>query len=1253
MTNSTKNDRDHPDRPAGASSLGTALLALVLAPALVGLARLRGRRRDRPDDEPPPAEETGAKRPPEDEFVSWEQVERLRASVAGALRPHEAAERLFDAVRTLPGTDVVMLALVDEDRRRASGFMCRGADEAWWRGVSVDLEHDAGGMANAINDRTAFAVYDASSAPKVNRRLAASVGAKSVAFVPIVFDEPIGVLVVASVAERRFFSSAELEVLQELVNAVAPLLARSRSSDALERALGREKVVADISRKVRSELDLATVLDVAVSEISKALSVSRCIIRLVSPEGPAPIAAQWTAAGLAPVSGAAERLAVSNLALRERRTVAVGDIENATELDDRELGGRELHLELGSHSALATPIVVFDETIGTFSLHRDFRGAWPPGDVALAEAVAGEIGIAIHAARLISEDERRLGLQSALLNAAQVVTSDLHFDSVVRRLVDEVAALFGADAADCWIVEPESTLIRCRAVHGLPEEAELGRRIEPGGAQLAALQSGEPVLARDFAVTEQPPPSKNFVDFKEAMVAPMTWLGEVRGVLGVLSYESGRFDSSELEILDAFARFASLAFNNAESYEERERQARIQQGFYRVAEALGSPLSLGETLDALAQAAAEALGGDSAAVLESGGPGLRMVGSHELPPSLAVRLSVGLDAGSTPFRVDGGEERIVTSSALESDERFDSDVRGLLGSEGYRTLICAPVAHGSDRSVVVVLFRGARTFSEDDLALARHLSRAAKGALERSELFEGERRERSRSQRLATAAAELTRNLAPERVLEEVVLQARTLLDADAAVVRQLEGEELVVRAAAGAGSAALVGTRSGSGAGLSGEVAQSRRARALDDAAVDPSLARGDAFLGAGMAAAASVPVMAQGGGVWGVLGTYSREPHAWRPDELTALAALAALVSAAFANAELYQDVNEEKERSEAILANIADGIVATDRDGRIVLWNATAEEITGVPAVEAIGRRVLETLQRELAAEAGEPEGERQLAIVRGGTDVWLSLTEAVMHDRDGGVAGRIFAFRDISNERAVEQMKSDFVATVSHELRTPLTSIYGFAETLQRPDIAFDATEQATFLSYIVSESERLIHIVDDLLNVARLEAGTLALSIGPTDVADAIGQAVARVGESASDTAIVVDVPDGLIAEADGPRLVEVLHELVDNAVKYSPEGGRVTVTGRRTSDAVEVSVEDQGAGIAPGDRPRIFTKFFRGGEGRVAVEGTGIGLFLARGLLAAMHGRIWLEPTDGSGSRFVFELPVSNGVRAGTEEQVR
>jgi two-component system, OmpR family, phosphate regulon sensor histidine kinase PhoR len=1214
------------------------LAAGLLARSAVVLNRWKERGR-RGEGEPEPGQPNGDGDP-----------EGAAASLAASASAREAVTSLFDALAPLPGIDAALLALVDEEGRRATGFATRGADPEWWRGISVDLEHDAGGIVTAARELNAFAVYDAESSPAINRRLASAVGAKSVAFVPLVAESrPVGVLVLVATAAKRLFSTDELAAAQRLANAAADAIVRTSSADALRRALEREKLVAEIARKVRSELDLDAVLEVAVSETGKAVGVARCFIRLGMPGEPMPVRAEWAAPGLARIDVEPSRLPVSNLAIREARTIAVGDVANATELDDPSLGGRDTLLALGSRSVLATPIAVFDEMIGVFALHRGETHAWSASEVSVAEAVAGEVGLAIHAARLLHDDARRLDQQAALLKAAQVVTSDLRLESVLRRLVDEVATLFGADAADCWMYDPGG-LLRCRAVHGLPE-TELGRRITPLGTFERAVTTGEPVLRRDFAQTEDPPPSATYAAFEEVMVAPMTWLGEVRGVLGVGSREAGRFEASELELLDAFARFASLASHNAESFEERERQAQIQQGFYRIAEVLGSPLSLAETLDALAEAAAEALGGDSGVVLAPGGPGLVAAGSYGVAEALGEQLAAGLPAGATPFLAAAEEERIVSSTGLGEDERFDDATRALLADHGYCALLSAPVRRASGNVAVVVLFRAERTFSDDDLALARHLSRAARGALERSELFETERRARNLSERLATVGARLVMNLDPALVLDEVVREAPDLLEADGAVVRLFERDELVVRATAGAVAQSLVGARVSSGTGLVGDVAQSRRPATVEDARSTPQHGRGDPLLAEAMAACAAVPMVAHGGGLHGVLSVYGASPRAWRADEVQALVALAAMASAALSTAELYQRVAEEKERSDAILRNIADGIVAVDRDGRIVLWNSMAEQITGVPTAEALGRTVAEALQRELSSEDGEAAGEREVAVVRGGKEVWLAVTEAVMRDAAGSVMGRIFAFRDVSSERAVEQMKSDFVATVSHELRTPLTSIYGFAETLLREDVAFGDAERGTFLGYIASESERLIAIVDDLLNVARLEAGTLGLTIVPTNVGDVVRQALARfTAEGEIKHRFDVNVPDGLVVDADPARLAQVVFHLVDNAIKYSPSGGAVAVSGRRTADSVEVRVEDEGVGIPPTDRQRIFTKFVRGDGGpTAATQGTGVGLFLARGLLAGMRGRIWVESVESQGSAFVFELPVSNGSAAGME----
>jgi signal transduction histidine kinase len=249
---------------------------------------------------------------------------------------------------------------------------------------------------------------------------------------------------------------------------------------------------------------------------------------------------------------------------------------------------------------------------------------------------------------------------------------------------------------------------------------------------------------------------------------------------------------------------------------------------------------------------------------------------------------------------------------------------------------------------------------------------------------------------------------------------------------------------------------------------------------------------------------------------------------------------------------------------------------------------------------------------------------------------------MRDSTGAVSGRIFAFRDVSAERIVEQMKTTFVSTVSQELRRPLTSIYGFAETLLRPDVEFTDEERRTFLGYISSEADRLTSIVDQLLSVARLDAGDLEVDLAPTDVRDVVAEAVAPLsGESVNGHRFVLDLPEEpLDASVDRERLRQILDALVDNAIKYSPGGGTVTLAARRRPHGVEVRVSDEGIGIAPDEQERIFSKFYRSdAQG----GGTGLGLFIVQGLVRAMGGRIWVDSDTGEGASFVFELPAARG----------
>jgi two-component system phosphate regulon sensor histidine kinase PhoR len=1237
-------------RPIGGHlwiSFAASLLALV--PVLLFLARL-GERAELL---------TGGSRAREaEQLVSargreLEAVATISDTLARTQDPEAAGRVLLDEVAAVLGIEFTALALVHEAEGEATGLLARdrGRDLGWWQDVRLDLRNEPSGIASAYFDAAPVIVFDCAVSPLVSPRLVGASGAKSAAFVPLVVDQRVvGVLVGAATSARRAFSTEELTLMQSLAAEAGLALERTRSAGALDEALARERLVGELSRRIRAAADLPSGARVAVTEVGRALRASRCFIRLGSPGEQPRLQAEWFAAGLQPIGTQTQNLPASNLAARKRRTVVISDVEHAPELEEPEPGARETLRRLGTSSVLATPLVAFEELIGVLGLHRAAPGPWSDGEVALAEAVARELALTIHSARLLDENQRRLAEQTSLLRAAQVVTSELQLEAVLQRLVDEVARLLGCEAADCYLLDAERGVLRCSAVHGLEPELVGFEFSAERGLAGRAIAERQAALSRDYSDLPDAVPHRAYRGYVGAIVAPMVWSGEIRGVLGVGTGNPDRaFAASDAELLQAFATLAALALRNAESFEERSRQARIQRAFYDIASVLAAPISQAETMRAVTRAAAEALGGAAAALLMPAEQAFELAAGQELPEELGAYLAEAAAGAAEPLASCARSRTVLAAPELESDERFDPDWRRAAASAGYGALLAVPVEAPGGRGGLAVFFFGEpRRFNDYDLELARNLAGAARGALERSELFESERRARALAQQLARTGGLLSTDLDPAAVLDEIVSQAPSLLRADAAVVRLLEDDELVVSASKGEVPDELFRSRAPSSGWAGGDVIQMRAPVVVGNVAHHGPSAAADPVLQAGYSAFLAVPLVGTGDGVQGVLTVYARRPRSWRQDEIEALGALAGNASAALAAAELYQSVALEKERSVAILANIADGIVAVDREGSVVLWNAAAERITGVPARDALGRSTVQVLQRTLESDVTSEEtaGDRLVSIRRGGDEVWLSLTEAVMHDPAGAVAGRIFAFRDISTERVVEQMKSDFVAAVSHELRTPLTSIYGFAETLLRQDVLFGEAERRTFLGYIASESERLTGIVDQLLNVARLDTGDLQVNLVPTDVRAVVSDVVqsAEQAPSSNGHSFVVELPEEpLDAEADGEKLRQILVNLVDNAVKYSPDGGKVTVAARRAEERVQVRVEDEGVGIPEEEQRRIFTRFYRGeafsrdpGSG-----GTGLGLFIARGLVSAMGGRMWVDSREGAGSSFAFELPLS------------
>jgi len=344
--------------------------------------------------------------------------------------------------------------------------------------------------------------------------------------------------------------------------------------------------------------------------------------------------------------------------------------------------------------------------------------------------------------------------------------------------------------------------------------------------------------------------------------------------------------------------------------------------------------------------------------------------------------------------------------------------------------------------------------------------------------------------------------------------------------------------------------------------------------------------------------------------------------------------------------QQLSAEKAKLEAIVRHMADGIIAADERGRVVLINRAAEQMLGVGERELFGAPAAEALkQPELAglfaAQVDALPGDRELTIGEPVQRI-LRVRPALVADEQG-VAGRVVVMNDITDLRELDRTKTDMVSFVSHELRTPLATIKGFAGLLRDRSTAADGRG---FADMINRQAERMYRLIDDFLNVARIDTGR-DLEMHWEEIADVrplIEEAVQSQPLAGPDHRFVVDVPPGLpLLRADPHKLYHVLLNLINNAVKYSPDGGevRVSVTAEDNGRSLHFAVRDEGIGIRADNMQHLFKRFRRVRDGSGdRIEGTGLGLFLTRHLVQAHDGRVWAESEPQRGSTFHFVLPV-------------
>jgi PAS domain S-box-containing protein len=399
----------------------------------------------------------------------------------------------------------------------------------------------------------------------------------------------------------------------------------------------------------------------------------------------------------------------------------------------------------------------------------------------------------------------------------------------------------------------------------------------------------------------------------------------------------------------------------------------------------------------------------------------------------------------------------------------------------------------------------------------------------------------------------------------------------------------------------------------------------------------------------------MIAGARVVGVIFVFRSYEGIYSAEDRRLLQAFASQAAIAVSNASLYTEVHRQKQFLDAVLESSADGILLLDPQHRILRFNRACARLTGYGTDDVIGRpqeEILRWLRREPGptleqAEAdGWPLSPQATLYLEGdvlrreGGVVSVGITYAPILSPEGRLVSIVANLRDITRFREAEELKSTFISIVSHELRTPVALIKGYVGTLRRDDAAWDPEVVRDSLAVIEDESDHLAALIDDLLDASRLQAGALALDIGDVLLAPLLERLVTRFRTQAQSHRFALDLPPEFpMVRGDEQRLTQVVANLLSNAVKYSPDGSEIRVRADAKPSEVVVCVSDEGRGIEPADAPHVFDRFYRSASVARGTQGAGLGLFLAKAIVEAHGGRIWVDPRPQRGATLCFSLP--------------
>lgn len=986
--------------------------------------------------------------------------------------------------------------------------------------------------------------------------------------------------------------------------------ARAQRLDALQR----------VSQAVSGTLDLESVSGLALEATMTVLRLDGAAIRYVEEETRdlVLLAEKVTSEELSRELLSQQRLKMGqSLAGRVAQTGEVTVMEN---LPEDGLSLFPAIVKLGYHSYIGLPLKVKGKVIGVLSGFSVKPRRFASDDIEMLGSLGNMVGMAISNARLFRTVERGHKQWEQTFDAMGDGAAVISADRIVRRANWGLAKMLNTTP---WalIGKPCFEAVGCCDVP--PEWCPAGISMKKGEA---------------FSVVTQP------------------------------HAFGGRWVEMRVDpLVDSDGRISGMVHIFRDVTRERQQRNAVER-LYKLSRVLTSSLDLGAVLNVALDEFARTFPAEGAtagiALFDQFEQFLHVQVAKGPQREAALRLSLPLaaldpEAQETLFK----EKRPLLRAA---DSAASCRIKSLPGLEECAGFVALPLTVGE--RITGMLFRVAdepRLPDAEEQAMLETFAREIAMAIENARLYTltdaALRKRVGELEGLTGVLSAATGGLELSSILGNVLKRAAGALGADRAGMGILDETERKI--------AVAVDYRGDNGgglmeAGLNGNLYDSplvkRMLQELTPVVVEnwSSELEGkdkDAVAALGLKSLMIVPLAHTGTAVGYLSFGMEKVRRVFTEAEVSLGQAIAAHLASVVENARLHERTERERGTLESIISSMGEGLLVVDGNGVAVYCNPAAEELLRVDASNFVGQPV-DVCYRMLASKiVGPPDWRAILSegMKKGGgtRKVRLFVQLAELREIEGTIfsieredrrLGTGIVLRDVTKEREVDRMKTEFISIASHELRTPLTSIFGYAELLlERSKVLPD--KERRWVETIHREGKRLADIIEDMLNVTRIESGRLSLRLESVILGAVVDGLIEQLACASGVDRLKNEVPEDLPAvRADPSKLQQVLHNLADNALKYSPAGGEVAFTAELGVDGqVVLSVSDHGLGIPEDEIPRLFSKFHRVNRLETAgMRGTGLGLYIVKSLMEMMGGRVWVQSRLGQGTTFFISLPV-------------